>query len=156
MVGCVEYSWWPATLSVWMSERLRWTGSGQPDRTRWGRPNTEKWFSEIQRGSTLSHDCLMTPFHTVSIQKEEYSEVPLSFLQRHWTHLWLWPDSCVVLLMWAVCIYLKGTAHPHRCFHFLWLIRPLLRLKVGIMWGLWTYTNKIKVSFVPPCQVQKK
>lgn len=37
VVGCVEYSWWPAALSIWLSERLRWIGSGRPDRPGWGR-----------------------------------------------------------------------------------------------------------------------
>lgn len=48
MVGHAEHRWWPAPLSVWLSERLRRTGSGQPDRTRWARPDTGQWgFSSI-------------------------------------------------------------------------------------------------------------
>lgn len=35
VAGRAYCSWWSATLSIWLSEWLRWIGSGQPDRTRW-------------------------------------------------------------------------------------------------------------------------
>lgn len=36
VVGCDEYCWRSASLSIRLPERLRWIGPGQPVKTRWG------------------------------------------------------------------------------------------------------------------------
>ncbi len=76
----------------------------------------------------------MTPFHTISIQSviEEYSEVPRPS-SRGAEHI------CETPMLYYLCgqyAYTLKALHTHTG---VFTSRALLRLKVVIMWGHWTY-----------------